>query len=790
MPSTQDGKQITSVNSIKSASSNFYAENFTSTAYLDDSATTTYRWGMGDISLQKKNVTVSRTGAWGRLFIVGDLAYKGSGELSIYNISDPSSPVQVGYYDWAIYCYDLYVDNGFVFVAAGALGLHVFNVTDPTAISYLTSIDDYYVDNLPLLQDYQDARDVWVIGGTTTYVYILDDFHGFVSFIFTAPNTIVQTGGYDPYPDGQVFYPLYGDLFIEGDIAFCTYGTLLMVDISVRDNPTYLNTYTNGQLWTMFVSGDIIYVEARDAALLSLKILNVSNPLSPVLISSTPIGYSSYTIGSISASNNHACIGYSIEIATDTFEGHFDSYNVTDLSNPSLEHSYISPTIVHAALWTGVNQIVLSNNYGYMADTKFFIIELNLLGQYESPATAQSTAIYTGTGKILYKATLSTNSSIPPSSGISYYLTPDNGSHWERIYPDNPHTFSNMGSTLKWRATISTNNSYSSPVIYSINISYITVLNAVNLTTPTDAYILSDTTPYFEWTTISGAISYLFQLDTSSSFSSPDFQNITVTGFNYYTPQTALKDAVWYWRIAPIDGEGDIGIFSTTFTFTIDFYPSIKINSPSHLELCGNAPFEFNVEIQDSTLDKMWYNIQGSPTNIIFTSNGTIEHTLWQTFGSGILNIIFYANDSFGQTSSDSVTIVKDVDVPIISIIEPHSGQTYYSDPPNYEITVIEPNIESMWYTFGNDTIITNFYSVTGSIDQAIWDIIPPGDVTFKFYVQDEVGNTNYEEITITKKSGSPPSDDPFVPGYDHFIVMSVIIIMSVILVFKQKKKK
>ncbi|MFX0163583.1 MAG: hypothetical protein ACFE68_09705 [Candidatus Hodarchaeota archaeon] len=57
-------------------------------------------------------------------------------------------------------------------------------------------------------------------------------------------------------------------------------------------------------------------------------------------------------------------------------------------------------------------------------------------------------------------------------------------------------------------------------VISSLSISYTTGLMPPTLMSPEDVTVTSDTTPIFEWESVSGAASYLIQLDTSTSFDS------------------------------------------------------------------------------------------------------------------------------------------------------------------------------------------------------------------------------------------------------------------------------
>ena len=68
-----------------------------------------------------------------------------------------------------------------------------------------------------------------------------------------------------------------------------------------------------------------------------------------------------------------------------------------------------------------------------------------------------------------------------------------------------------------------------------------------SLYSPSNGGSTCDTTPYFDWSSVSGATSYRIQVDDSSSFSSPAI-NTTVSSSNY-TPGSSLSPDTYYWRV-------------------------------------------------------------------------------------------------------------------------------------------------------------------------------------------------------------------------------------------------
>ena len=89
--------------------------------------------------------------------------------------------------------------------------------------------------------------------------------------------------------------------------------------------------------------------------------------------------------------------------------------------------------------------------------------------------------------------------------------------------------------------------------------------------------------------------------------------------------------------------------------------PYINISSPEENEFFrGNAP-DFNVEVFDLHLDKMWYSLDNGLTNFTFTTNNSINQAAWDNLYNGIIEIIFYANDTGGNEWFTHVNVIKEV---------------------------------------------------------------------------------------------------------------------------------
>ncbi|HEY1248222.1 MAG TPA: hypothetical protein VGE97_04475, partial [Nitrososphaera sp.] len=98
---------------------------------------------------------------------------------------------------------------------------------------------------------------------------------------------------------------------------------------------------------------------------------------------------------------------------------------------------------------------------------------------------------------------------------------------------------------------------------------------APTLQSPTDAYIIADTTPTLDWDDVvdpSTPITYELLVDDNSDFSSPLISQSGLTT-SEYSISTPLADGLYSWTVRATDGANNIGGFSFTFQFFVDSSP-------------------------------------------------------------------------------------------------------------------------------------------------------------------------------------------------------------------------
>ena len=90
---------------------------------------------------------------------------------------------------------------------------------------------------------------------------------------------------------------------------------------------------------------------------------------------------------------------------------------------------------------------------------------------------------------------------------------------------------------------------------------------APTLRTPADESSTDDTTPAFDWDTVSGAASFQIVVDNDNTFSSPEISQNTTS--SSYTATSALSTSTFYWKVRAKNASDQWGSWSSVWSFTI-----------------------------------------------------------------------------------------------------------------------------------------------------------------------------------------------------------------------------
>ncbi len=91
----------------------------------------------------------------------------------------------------------------------------------------------------------------------------------------------------------------------------------------------------------------------------------------------------------------------------------------------------------------------------------------------------------------------------------------------------------------------------------------------------------------------------------------------------------------------------------------------------------------------------------------------------------------------------------KDIIAPGIIINSPNSNDLFGKTAPNYNLTIIDNNLDSIWYSLDGGSTNSTPIAATGTINQIMWSVQPNGTITIRFYANDTTGNLNYQEVVV-----------------------------------------
>lgn len=118
-------------------------------------------------------------------------------------------------------------------------------------------------------------------------------------------------------------------------------------------------------------------------------------------------------------------------------------------------------------------------------------------------------------------------------------------------------------------------------------------------------------------------------------------------------------------------------------------------------------------------------------------------------------------------------------------IISPLNNEEFSNIAPSFNISIIEEDLNSLWYIIGNNQEVIYIESMEGAIDQESWDNTDEGLITITFYAQDNAGNIGFMSVVINKQL--PTSG---IYGYHLFILIGLFSLASLLLIQRLKKKE
>jgi len=196
-----------------------------------------------------------------RIAMRGNIACIAAEESGVVfmDVSDPTAPVEVGYYQTLQEASGIAVQGNFAYVTVDIDGTIVLDISDAS---------------MPILVGGSDtparAVGITVYGD---YAYELNWSGGFRILDITDPTYPIQVGALNTPGDSE-------DIVIAGDYAYMANGDLLIIDVSDPTSPVIVGTYlTPGDSRGVDVSGDRAFVVDYFEGMF---VVDISDPTAPV----------------------------------------------------------------------------------------------------------------------------------------------------------------------------------------------------------------------------------------------------------------------------------------------------------------------------------------------------------------------------------------------------------------------------------------------------------------------------------------------------------------------------
>ena len=209
---------------------------------------------------------------------------------------------------------------------------------------------------------------------------------------------------------------------------------------------------------------------------------------------------------------------------------------------------------------------------------------------------------------------------------------------------------------------------------------------------------------------------------------------------------------------------------------------NIVINSPSQNEFFSNNIPNFDIYIDNPLINTTWYTIDSGITNITFSgSTGTIDESEWDKKGDGHVIIRFYENDTRGYIGYNEVTVHKDIMAPTSLIsYKPYGNTNLVNRSTTFTITADDDTgsgVSVIRYKVNNSGWIDydTFFDLSLYVD---------GFLLIQYYSIDNLGNTEGINTLLVKLIEiSPESSGPSIIGYNTFLLLGILCVISIIFV-------
>ncbi|MHA1892614.1 MAG: right-handed parallel beta-helix repeat-containing protein [Promethearchaeota archaeon] len=203
----------------------------------------------------------------------------------------------------------------------------------------------------------------------------------------------------------------------------------------------------------------------------------------------------------------------------------------------------------------------------------------------------------------------------------------------------------------------------------------------------------------------------------------------------------------------------DNGTHAKTNEFYLTFFvvdsvgPSITITTPENGSY-QNETFFLGTYITDPNLDNSSYSYYIGPSKYPFSGNETIK-VIFNLLSDGWYNITVEAWDYAKNMNNASIMIYKDGTPPVVTVPAP-ANNSYQNQSFVINTTVVEINLDSIYYRIDSYTNASYPFSGNGTLDSSAFDGLSEGSHYIVMYANDSAGNEHSYRIDFVKDTVKP----------------------------------
>ncbi len=604
----------------------------------------------------------------------------------MFDISSPSAPTGVGFYDTPGEAYDVALVGGYVYIADESSGLRVVDVSSPSAP---TEVGFYDTPG--------EALDV-TVAPAGDYAYVAVGVDGLrVVDIFT-PSSPSEVGYYDTpgHARGVAVAPAGNYVYVADRDGLC------VVDISTPSSPSEVGYYdTPGYANDVAVApaGDYAYVADESSG---LRVVDVSIPSAP-----TEVGYCD-TSGlardvSVAPAGDYAYVAH-----------YYGDLRIVDISTPS------SPSEVGYYDMPGFARgvaVAPTGDYAYVADSNggLRVVDVSTpsspieVGSYDTPGFARGVAV-------------------APAGDYAYVADSLDGLWVVDVSTPSAPTEVGYYDTLgvAQNVAVAPAGDYIYVADYSgglVILRYVTSPEAPVLSTISNPDGNGNYT--VDWSNVTGVSSYTLEEDNNADFTSPTTR---YSGSDSQYAVSGQATGIWYYRVKASNAAGDSDWSNTESTSVQPScdYPltGVSIGGPSSGETGNDLTFTANPQPSNAT----------TPITYTWSSDGLVSgqganQASYRWTSAGNKSVQVTARNCGGQDLTDSQPV---------AISAPLEGDAYEPDDTCVEASSIPTDGTVQEHTFhdqADDDWIS--FEATQGITYVIQASAPAGsdaDVAMEIY--------------------------------------------------------